>query len=280
MHQHHRDGAFSENEEFHRSVAWTILGLSPLVALLLMGWKPATYGKLNANASQQRNWFGPKLPAKWCWMIFESPNWIWVLYSLYDFGSLPPLPYLLLLLWFLLHYLYRSILYPLCMSKDSTFPIGILAFTVPYCVTNGYLQTQGLLKFQTFPSGYQYSPVFVFGLLLGIGGFVIGFISDQTLLQLRKQSHEQIMDDNKKKTNYFVPRGGLFEYVTCPHFLGEILEWMGFCIACQGSLASLSFVIWTACNLIPRALAQHQWYHLQFGSEYPATRKAIVPFLL
>jgi hypothetical protein len=36
--------------------------------------------------------------------------------------------------------------------------------------------------------------------------------------------------------------------------VGEILEWIGFAIACQ-SLPAAAFAIYTFCNLFPRALA-------------------------
>lgn len=106
-----------------------------------------------------------------------------------------------------------------------------------------------------------------------------------------------------QKRQYQIPRGGLFEYVSAPHYLGEIIEWTGFCIACDGRLASLSFAIWTAANLIPRALHTHAWYRQTFsggrttkkddddmdhnGNDndevsqvYPPDRTAILPFLL
>ena len=43
------------------------------------------------------------------------------------------------------------------------------------------------------------------------------------------------------------------------------MEWSGFCIANNFSLASLSFAIWTAANLIPRAIHTHKWYNKTFA---------------
>ena len=39
------------------------------------------------------------------------------------------------------------------------------------------------------------------------------------------------------------------------------------------------FAWFTAMNLVPRAISNHRWYHENF-SDYPKTRRAIVPFLL
>ena len=41
----------------------------------------------------------------------------------------------------------------------------------------------------------------------------------------------------------------------------------------------LAFALYTFANLAPRALSHHRWYRERFP-EYPADRKAILPFLL
>ena len=63
-----------------------------------------------------------------------------------------------------------------------------------------------------------------------------------------------------------------------PNHFGEIMEWLGFALMCW-NLASLSFVVWTCSNLLPRALHHHKWY-LQHFADYPKDRKAVIPFLL
>jgi hypothetical protein len=80
------------------------------------------------------------------------------------------------------------------------------------------------------------------------------------------------------ETGYAIPRGGLFELVSCPNYLGEIVEWIGWAVA-SASLAGLAFAVYTAANLAPRAIAHHAWYREKFPG-YPGSRKALVPFLL
>ncbi len=75
-----------------------------------------------------------------------------------------------------------------------------------------------------------------------------------------------------------VPRGGLFELVSCPNLSGEILQWFGFALMCW-NLPALSFAIWTAANLIPRAISHHRWYRTHFA-DYPKSRRAVVPGIL
>lgn len=91
--------------------------------------------------------------------------------------------------------------------------------------------------------------------------------SDEILKQLRKQS-----------SSYRIPTGGLFSFVSAPHYLGEIVEWGGYSLACH-TLTATSFWIFTMANLVPRAVAHHTWYQLRFGNAYPKERKAFIPFV-
>ena len=75
-----------------------------------------------------------------------------------------------------------------------------------------------------------------------------------------------------------MPRGGLFRYVSCPNYLGEILEWLGWAVA-TWSLAGLAFAVFTLSNLGPRAFSHHRWYQERFP-DYPPERRALLPFLL
>jgi protein-S-isoprenylcysteine O-methyltransferase Ste14 len=66
--------------------------------------------------------------------------------------------------------------------------------------------------------------------------------------------------------------------VSCPNYFGEMIEWTGWAIATL-SWPGLVFALWTAANLVPRALKHHAWYHAKFV-DYPPARKAIIPFML
>ena len=107
---------------------------------------------------------------------------------------------------------------------------------------------------------------------MGVGVFVLGFVinthADTVLIKLRKPG----------ETGYKMPRGGLYERVTCPNYLGELIEWVGFAIA-SWSLPGLAFAVYTAANLVPRALANRRWYRERFP-DYPAHRKALIPYVL
>jgi steroid 5-alpha reductase family enzyme len=111
-------------------------------------------------------------------------------------------------------------------------------------------------------------PLFIIGVLLFLTGMIINLAADEQLILLRKNSNN----------GYRIPHGWLFSKISCPNFFGEIMEWLGFALLCW-SLPALSFLVWTICNLVPRALDHHQWYKNQFA-DYPAGRKAVFPYLL
>ena len=93
----------------------------------------------------------------------------------------------------------------------------------------------------------------------------INIHSDDALLRLRKRD----------ETAYAVPRAGAFRLVSCPKYLGEVLEWAGWACA-TWSLSGLAFFLFTAGNLVPRADSNHRW-HLDILADYPQPRKALIP---
>jgi steroid 5-alpha reductase family enzyme len=105
------------------------------------------------------------------------------------------------------------------------------------------------------------------GVIIFFSGFAINKYHDAILIKLRPASGD----------GYKIPHGGLFKYVSCPNFLGEIISWVGFALVAF-NLPALSFLIWTLVNLITRARDHHRWYLNEFP-EYPKERKAIFPFL-
>ena len=99
-------------------------------------------------------------------------------------------------------------------------------------------------------------------------GFLIHMHSDSVLNNLRKNG----------SAGYRIPDRGLFSLVSCPNYLGEMIQWTGWALA-TWSLPGLCFCIWTVANLAPRALSHHRWYKKTFKN-YPENRKAVIPFLI
>jgi steroid 5-alpha reductase family enzyme len=109
--------------------------------------------------------------------------------------------------------------------------------------------------------------------VLGLGLFILGMLvnrqADRILRNLRRSM------PNGQAHSYQIPEGGLYRWVSCPNYLGEIVEWIGWAVA-TWSWSGAAFAIWTAANLAPRARANHLWY-LETMPDYPPERKALLP---
>lgn len=80
-----------------------------------------------------------------------------------------------------------------------------------------------------------------------------------------------------------IPRGFLFELVSCPHYLCEIASWIGFNLV-TGTIAGCAFMLVGAGILGAWAHSRHMAYKKDFdGAEgrllYPRNRRALIPFL-
>lgn len=122
---------------------------------------------------------------------------------------------------------------------------------------------------EEYPVSWLWSPLFILGVLIFFIGMGINIHSDSIIRNLRKPG------DN----GHYIPRGGMFKYVTSANYLGEFTEWVGFAIL-TWSLPGVVFAIWTFANLAPRAKATHKRYIERFGKEYECLdRKYIIPFI-
>jgi protein-S-isoprenylcysteine O-methyltransferase Ste14 len=173
-----------------------------------------------------------------------------------------------MLLWFM-HYLNRSFIFPLrTRTTGKQIPVAIVLMAAFFNVVNGWTNGHYLGSLYTYELTWIADPRFIVGSLLFFAGMAINIRSDNILLSLRKGGEK----------GYKIPYGGLFRYVSCPNHFGEILEWVGFAIMCW-NLPALAFAVWTAANLIPRAISHHKWYKEKFN-DYPEDRKAVIPKLV
>ncbi len=169
-------------------------------------------------------------------------------------------------LW-ILHYFNRTIIYPLRIkTKGKRMPLIIAASALIFNIINGLINGYYLSNTNYLEINYY---ILLLGLIIFFTGLIININSDNKLIGLRLK-----IEENK----YVIPNGGLFNYISCPNFFGELIEWLGFAIITL-NLGSLSFFIWTFINLVPRAISHHKWYKDNF-KDYPKNRKAIIPKLL
>jgi 3-oxo-5-alpha-steroid 4-dehydrogenase 1 len=207
---------------------------------------------------------------RWGWILMEivSPAALLYFFMAGENEKTAPL-YFLASLW-LLHYLNRSLIFPLrTRTQGKQIPVAIVASAICFNAVNGWANGHYLGALAPpMPEGWFGQPRVITGLLLFVGGAAINIWSDERLLRLRRPG----------ETGYRIPQGGLFRYLSCPNHLGEIIEWAGFALMAW-NLPALAFAIWTAANLIPRALSHHRWYREHFP-DYPLERKALIPYIL
>jgi hypothetical protein len=233
----------------------------------------APYGRYTTS----KGW-GPLIPAKLAWFFMESPN-LWVSAIVYLYHSKETCAANrhnnILMCMFVLHYLNRSVLYPLRMPRDANpMPVSVTFMAFFYCLWNGMTQSisLGMVNCEDVVSAsFSETLRFYAGVIMFATGMMVNVHSDSTLINLRGKPV------NGRRAAYKIPRGGMFEYVSCANYFGEIVEWGGFALA-SGTLAGFAFALFTFCNIGPRASKHHQWYLTKFD-DYPKSRKAVIPFI-
>ncbi|KAJ7557837.1 hypothetical protein O6H91_04G012100 [Diphasiastrum complanatum] len=210
-----------------------------------------------------------KMSAKVGWILMESPA-VFVTLAVFFKGQhnheIVPRCFLAL---FEAHYIHRTFIFPMGIKTGATrMPIVTAMMASLFNALNGYIQGRWISHYGYYPTQWLTAPQFLFGIVIFATGMLINIWADRLLLHLRASSQEKV---------YKVPHGGLFEYVTCPNYLGEILEWLGWSIMTWSS-TGLGFFVSTVCFLGPRANAHHDWYLKKF-SDYPQSRKSLIPFL-
>lgn len=240
--------------------SWMFLGCMVFLILLRI---PAPYGRHTS-----RNW-GFTIPNREGWILMEIPApVIFLIYFISGKAVKDPVVLIIATL-FTIHYVNRSLIYPFRIkTRGKRMPLLIVLMAVIFNTINSYFNGYYLGTLQIQYTGWMTDPRFISGILIFLTGMFINLSADEILIQMRKS----------RTNGYEIPYGNLFNFISCPNFFGEIVEWLGFAILCW-SLPAFSFFIWTVCNLVPRALDHHRWYKKQF-KEYPVKRRAVIPFLL
>jgi protein-S-isoprenylcysteine O-methyltransferase Ste14 len=249
-------------QQFHFIFTLVGFGMAAGVFIALF-FVSAPYGR------HVRAGWGPMLPNYLGWMIMEAPSA--VLFGVFFLtGSAPKT----LTLWVFLamweaHYLHRAFIYPFQLRDgNKKMPVSVMVMAFGFNIVNAYVNGRWLFHLSGgYPNNWLAEPRFWVGAVLFVAGYAANRWADLRLRGLRKPG----------ETGYRIPNGGLFRWVSCPNYLGEIVEWVGWAI-CTWSLPGLAFAVWTAANLAPRARANHAWYHRTFD-DYPAERKALIPWI-
>ena len=216
-----------------------------------------------------RERFGPTLDRTVAWVLMEAPSalGIFVLFAVGERRA-SAVAIVFLAFW-ATHYVHRAFVFPFRMRGDKKHATLLTTgLAVLFNLANVYVNGRYLFTLApTYPLSWLWDPRFVIGAILFAIGLAINLQSDTILIKLRRPG----------ETGYRIPEGGLFRWVSCPNYLGELIEWSGWALA-TWALPGLVFALWTAANLVPRALTHHRWYRERFP-DYPPGRRAVVPFL-
>ena len=240
-------------------ICWILTGLIVFGVLFKI---TAPYGKFISNK------WGALINNRLGWIIMEAPPLL--LFSFFFFwgNNSKNLVCLAIYLLWMIHYINRDLIFPFRLrSNGKKMPAAIMSFGIIFNGFNAFFNGYYLGFYADYDISWFTDYRFVIGVIIFAAGFIINISSDNILFKLRKQSFD-----------YKIPQGGLFRFVSCPNYLGEMMEWLGFAIF-SWSLAGFSFFVWTVVNLLPRAFSNHEWYQKNFP-DYPANRKVIIPFIL
>ena len=256
--------------DLHTLLLWAY-GLSSVSVFVILQFVAVAYGR--HNDGERAWWWGPNWPSRASFVIMETPLTLgFALFYFLGEKALEPAPLALFLLW-QAHYVHRTFIYPF---RRKTAPGSTMAALVPVSsfVTNigvAFLNAS-ILTWISIRADYGVAwltdPRFVLGVVVFVAGYYINRRADAILTNLRAPG----------ESGYKIPRGWLYERVSCPNYLGELVMWTGWALA-SWSMAGVVFVLWSAGNLVPRALSHHRWYQEKFA-DYPANRRAIIPGLL
>jgi 3-oxo-5-alpha-steroid 4-dehydrogenase 1 len=212
--------------------------------------------------------WGPTVPARLGWLVMESPAAL-VFAAVYATGPhrTSPVPLILLALW-QTHYLYRAFVYPWRLRGTTRMPAAIALMAIAFNVLNAYVNARWVASYGRYPTDWLADPRFLAGTAVFLAGLAVNRDADRRLRALRAPGD----------TGYHVPRGGLYRWVSCPNYLGEIAQWFGWALL-TWSPAGLAFAVYTTANLLPRGIDHHAWYRERFDG-YPPARRAVIPYLL
>ena len=254
--------AFTISWSAYQNILFAWIGLAVFIFFLLLKIT-APYGRHTSAG------WGVLISNRYGWLLMELP----VLVVLCSF-LIPAYDRVSSVSWFMIalfcfHYFNRVFIFPFRIhTKGKKMPLVIVASGIFFNLVNGFSFGLYFVRYARYTCEWFTDIRFISGLVLFMAGMLINWRADNMLIGLRKAG----------ETHYAIPEGWLFNKISCPNLLGELIEWMGFALLCW-NLPALTFFTWTAANLIPRALSHHKWYKEKFKG-YPPGRKAIIPFLI
>ena len=243
-----------------------VMAAVALIVFVALFFVNAGYGKF-----YQSKW-GPSLDNHWGWFLMEVPVFLAMLVLWYLSDRRSDGIRLVFLLLFELHYFHRSFIFPRQLRGHSRMPWAIVLMGAAFNTLNALMQGGWIFYYSPadyYPQDWLIRFPFLAGTLLFFSGMYVNIQSDRIIRHLRKPGD----------TAHYLPRGGMFRYVTSANYFGEFVEWVGFAIL-TWSWAGAVFALWTFANLAPRAARIHDMYKREFPGQLDTKRvKRMIPFI-
>lgn len=253
-----------DNAGFNK-LLYIMIGIAVIVFIALF-FVEAGYGKMISPK------WGPAINNKVAWVLMECPVFLVMLYIMLQSPRKNEVAPMVLFFIFELHYFLRSFVFPFLLKGKSKMPIVIILMGLVFNTINGYIQGYWIFFLSPdtmYTTSWLTTPQFIIGTVVFFIGLIINQHSDHIIRHLRAPGD----------TKHYLPKKGMYRYVTSANYFGEILEWVGFAIA-TWSLAGMVFVIWTCANLVPRANSIYKKYRVEFADEFnQMSLKRIFPFI-
>ena len=243
-----------------------VMAAVAVVVFVCLFFIDAGYGKF-----YQPKW-GPSVDNRIGWTLMEAPVFVAML-ALWWFSDrrLDGVRIVFLLL-FETHYFHRSFIFPRQIRGRSRMPLSIILMGALFNTLNAFMQGGWIFYFSPsdfYGKGWLLSLPFLLGTVIFFTGMAVNIHSDSIIRNLRKPGD----------TAHYLPKGGLFRYVTSANYFGEFVEWVGFAIL-TWSWAGAVFALWTFANLAPRAARIYDLYSREFPEELDTQKtKRMIPFI-
>ena len=273
-----------KNEDKYNYVSQLTFLISDVPIFLCLLFIKAYYGKFFNSNSEESNFIQkllrkifPVIPSRISWIVQECPCVFITIFYLIKAHSDITLRRILVIAPFLIHYIHRTFIFPFVIhsSKNNPLEITLMAFT--FCFFNAIMINRSIFYYTNYD--HDFWIYYIYGLITFICGMYINIFSDYSMIKQRNAKKEQ-----EGGSKYIIPKGFMYELISCPNYFGELTEWLGFFVL-SNTFSGLVFFVSTFANLFPRAIQYHKWYKTKFKEEFSTdkdltNRKAIVPFLI
>lgn len=243
-----------------------VMAAIAIIVFVALFFVDAGYGKF-----YKPKW-GPSLDNHLGWFLMEVPVFVVMLVLWWFSDRRTDMVRLVFLLLFELHYFHRSFIFPRQLRGHNRMPWTIVLMGALFNTLNAFMQGGWIFYVspsELYPSSWLTSLPFLAGMAIFFCGMAVNIHSDSIIRNLRKPGD----------TAHYLPKDGMFRYVTSANYFGEFTEWVGFAIL-TWSWAGAVFALWTFANLGPRAARIYDFYCKEFPDELNTSKvKRILPFI-